>query len=349
MQVVELEIKPSGAARARVAAVIISAVVISGTLMFLLTGGGRVLFASKSTIYTYVPDAAGLVDNADVRLSGIPVGKVAKVQLSGYLDPQRIVKVEMRVNTEFLENIPSDSQTSIDADNLVGTQFVSIDEGKSKLPLQADGVLKSEPLKQAADRADLIKSLSDELAQVDDLLTQMSSPNTPVGALVNGEQEYDQLLKRISGFQASLHNFEGTDNRVGQVLFSDKLYNQVHGYVKQVDDTMASIERGEGAAGKLFASDEQYQEFIRQLRDLRGSLAKAKPYLNDDSQYRRIQQLLKQTDATIASMNAGEGAVGQLVVNAQLYESLNGSLRSLQALLLDFREHPQKYLRIDRH
>ena len=349
MQVVELEIRPSGAARARVAAVIISAVVISGTLMFLLTGGGRILFASKSTLYTYSPDAAGLVANADVRLSGIPIGKVSKVQLSGYLDPQRIVKVEMRVNSEFLQNIPSDSETSIDADSLVGTQYVSIDEGKSKLPVQADGVLKSEPLNQAADRADLIKSLSDELSQVDDLLTQMSSPDTPVGALVNGEQEYDQILKRLSGFQTSLHNFESMDNKVGQALFSDKLYNQVHGYLTRVDETMASIQRGEGAAGKLFSTDEQYNEFLRQLRDLRGSLAKAEPYLNDDSQYRRIQRLLKQTDATIASVNAGQGAVGQLIANAQLYESLNGSLRSLQALILDLEEHPQKYLRISTH
>ena len=343
---VELEIKPSGASRARVAAVIISAVVISGTLMFLLTGGGRILFASKSTLYTYSPDSAGLAENADVRLSGIPIGKVSKVQLSGYLDPQRIVRIEMRVNSEYLQNIPSDSQTSIDADNLVGTQFVSIDEGKSKLPVQADGVLKSEPLNQAADRADLIKSLSDELAQVDDLLTQMTSPETAVGALVNGEQEYDQILKRISGFQASLHNFESMDNKIGQALFSDKLYNQLHGSLKQIDDTMSAIQRGEGAAGKLFASDEQYEGFVRQLRDLRGSLAKTAPYLNDDTQYRRIQRLLKETDAAIASLNAGQGSVGQLIANAQLYESLNGSLRSLQALLLDFQEHPTKYLRI---
>ncbi|MDE3198212.1 MAG: MCE family protein [Acidobacteriota bacterium] len=346
---IELEIKPTGGAKARVASVIVSAVVISAALIYLLTGGGRVLFAVKSTLYTFVPDAAGLTRNSEVRLSGIPIGIVENVRLSGYLDPQRIVKVEMRVDTGYLRNIPSDSQANISADNLVGSQYVSIDEGTSKLPVQPDGILKSEPLKQAVDRADLIKGLSDELGQVDSLLTQMSSSDNPVGAIFNGEEEYDQLLTRLAGFQTALHNFESPESGVGQMLFSDRLYNDLHKYLTRIDDTMASIQRGEGAAGKLFVSDVQYNDFLRELRDLRVSLRRAQPYVNDDSQYRRIQRLLKQTDAAIAAFNAGGGTAGQLIANASLYESLNGSLRSLQELLLDFQEHPQKYLRIDTH
>ncbi len=55
--------------------------------------------------------------------------------------------------------------------------------------------------------------------------------------------------------------------------------------------------------------------------------------------------MLAQTDAMIASLNAGEGGVGQLLANPQLYESLVGSLQGIQDLLADLQQHPQKYLR----
>jgi phospholipid/cholesterol/gamma-HCH transport system substrate-binding protein len=349
---VELEIKPTAAAMTRVTVVILIAIAISLALVYLLTGGGRIIFASHSTIYTYLPDSSGLVADAEVRLSGIPIGSVKKIELSGLLDPQRAVRVEMLVDTSYLRSIPADSQTSITADNLVGDQFISIDEGKSPIPVNAEGTLASEPLKQAADRADLVLSLRDKLHQVDDMLTQMSSPSTPIGRFVNGTQEYDAFLARVRSFNNQLHSLEGADSQVGQALFSDALYNQVRKYVSQVDDTMSAIQRGEGASGQLFASDKQYMDFLRNLHDLRNSLAEANagrgqfgPLLHDEAGYRKIRQMLAQTDATIASLNAGEGGLGQLLANPKLYESLVGSLKGIQDLLADLQQHPQKYLR----
>ena len=350
---IELEIKPTGVAQARVVVIILIAVAIALTLVYLLTGGGRVIFASHSTLYTYVPDSAGLLNKAEVRLSGIPIGTVQNIEISGLLDPQRAVRVAMRVDTGYLRSIPADSQTSIAADNLVGDQFLSIDEGKSPIPVHADGTLAGEPVKQAADRADLILSLHDKLQQVDDLLTQMSSPDNAIGEFVNGSAEYDAFLTRIVVFDKSLRALASPDSNIGQALFSDTLFKKITGDVKQVDDTLSSIQRGEGIGGRLFASDQQYNDFVRNLRDLRNSLAEANagrgklgPLLHDDASYRNIERLLRQTDAMIASLNAGEGQMGQLLTNPQLYESLVGSLKGLQQMLADFQQNPQKYLHV---
>jgi hypothetical protein len=350
--VVALEIKPTTTANVRVAAVIFIAFAIAMTLVFLLTSGGRVLFASYSTLYTYVPDAAGLAGAAEVRLSGIPIGTVEKIEISDLVDPQRVVRVQMRVGTQYLRNIPADSQTIITEDNIAGGQFISIDEGKSPIPVHADGILASEPVTDAADRADLIRNLQDKFQQVNDLLTQMSSPNTVIGRLVNGSQEYDGLVAHIGAFERSLHTLEAPGNPVGTALFSDALYNDLRRYVTKVDDTLSSIQRGEGQSGRLFASDQQYADFVRELHDLRTALAEANagkgkfgPLLHDDASYRAIERTLAQTDAMIAALNAGDGEMGKLLTSAQLYESLSGSLQSMKNLLADFRKHPEKYLR----
>jgi len=38
--------------------------------------------------------------------------------------------------------------------------------------------------------------------------------------------------------------------------------------------------------------------------------------------------------------------MGSLLTSAQMYESLNGALRELASTVKEFREHPQRFLRI---
>ena len=342
---VELEIRPGAGGNSRVIAVICVAAAITATLIWLITGGGTSLFSPHTTLTTFVPDAAGLQQGSEVRLSGIPIGSVSDVGVSGSLDPQRIVRVDMKVDSRFLKNIPSDSQTTISADTLIGDQFVSIDEGKSPIPVSENATLASEPIKQAADRADLIKALQDELRQADDLIAQATSPNTAVGAFVLGSKEYDEVLMRVDAFQKAMHALVGPDSQLGPALFSNTLYVHIRDNVTSLDKTLAAVQRGEGAAGRLFASDRQYNDLLGQLRDFRKGLADVDRGMVDDAGYRRIRDTLAQTDSAIAAINAGEGAMGRLMRDRQLYESLNGSLKSMRILLEDFRLHPQKYLR----
>ena len=51
-------------------------------------------------------------------------------------------------------------------------------------------------------------------------------------------------------------------------------------------------------------------------------------------------------NGSIDKLNSGQGTLGQLLVNPQLYESLNGATRETQALVKDIRANPKKFLRI---
>ena len=95
-------------------------------LVWLLTGGGVGLFEKRTDLETYMADTTGLGAGAPVRLSGIQIGKVRRIRISGYLDGQRSVRVDIRVDTAFLPKIPSDSETSIAADTLIGDKFMNM-------------------------------------------------------------------------------------------------------------------------------------------------------------------------------------------------------------------------------
>ena len=326
----ELEIKPTASVRWRVASVILMAMAITGFLVFLLTAGGGDLLASKATLITYMPDSEGLAVNSPVRLSGIKIGVVRAVDLSTYLDPQRAVRVEMRIRSSFLAGIPADSQTAISADTLVGDKVLAIAEGKSPAPAADGGILPSEPLKQAADKADLIRAIGNDLRAVNKVLGDLSNPESPLGGLILGDAEYRRAMEKITDLNQAVHSFVGPDSAAGQMLFSSDLYDRVHGPLVQLDKQLDAIE-----ASKLISSAQQYDDLVAQIQKLRSALADVQ--LDRDSPaYARLGQLLKQADAAVSTLNLGR---------EQTYESLNGRLRELQALLHDIREQPRKLLR----
>jgi len=338
----ELEIKPTSTMRWRVLGIIAAAVAITMTLAYLLVGGGGDFFAPRTTLATYMPDATGLVPTSEVRLSGIRIGEVQAVDISGSLDPQRAVRIRLRVLTRYLKGIPSDSQTDISADTLVGSQFVDIAEGKSPIPIAEDGVLGSEPVQTAQDRANLIQSLQDRLKQVDAILVDLSSNDTGFGRLLHGETEYDSGVAKIAGFDSAIHTFLNPQSDFGKAFYSLENYNSAHNKVTAADQALMSIQNG-----RMFASDQPYNDAVAQLRDARASIARlsSSGLIRDDAAYDKIARLLAATDRTLASLNAGEGRAGDLLVNPQLYESLNGSLSKMENFLKDFRENPRKYLR----
>lgn len=342
----ELEIRPTAKMRLRVVLLISVGTVLSLTEMYLLFGGEANFFARRTTLTTYMADAAGVTTDSEVRVSGLRIGNVRRVELSGSLDPQKVVRVQMRVLTRYLKDIPSDSQTDVNADTVVSQKYVDIAEGKSALPIAENAVLQSKPIPLATDRADVIAAARDRLTQIDQIMAEMLSPDTRVGRFVASEDEYDKLVAGIGQFDATLHEFLSPQSPLGMIIFSPALYNGVRDFVRNLDNTLIPIQNGEGAAGHLYASDEQYNDFVRGLVDLRGDVTHAGAVLRSDDGYGNLLSLLQSANASLTAINEGEGGAGRLLTNAALYESLNGSLRSMEAMLRDLREHPKKYLRM---
>jgi hypothetical protein len=123
--------------------------------------------------------------------------------------------------------------------------------------------------------------------------------------------------------------------------------------VDKTDKQLESIQKGEGSVGRLFASDDQYNDLLKRLRDLHKSLTAINEgksgMLHDDAAYGKVRDLLASTDKSIAAFNAGEGKAAHLLHDDhKLYDSLNSTLVKAEALMKDIRTNPQKYLRYER-
>src|ERR1700749_351920 len=99
-------------------------------LVFLLTSA-KGIFRHYATLRTYMDDASGLSNGTAVRLNGITVGYLDKLQLTGSRNPKRTVEFDMKVQTSFLTQIPVDSHVGVAAANLLGDKFLNITKGVS--------------------------------------------------------------------------------------------------------------------------------------------------------------------------------------------------------------------------
>src|SRR5258708_38393378 len=111
------------------------AMIIAGTLIFLLTGKGN-LFQRTFEAVTFMDDSSGMSEGAPVRLNGIPAGSIDRLELSNSKDPQRVVRIVMTIPEDMRVQIPDDSTARISASNLLGDKFINITKGSSPNPVK---------------------------------------------------------------------------------------------------------------------------------------------------------------------------------------------------------------------
>ena len=95
-------------AKLRVGVLAAVAFVILAVLIFLLTGN-KSLFSKEVTVYTYLDDSAAITEGSAVRLSGILIGKIGSVGLSGENRPNHRIKLDLVIDQDKLGRIPADS------------------------------------------------------------------------------------------------------------------------------------------------------------------------------------------------------------------------------------------------
>jgi phospholipid/cholesterol/gamma-HCH transport system substrate-binding protein len=327
-------------AKVRTGTTAFAALLILGTLMFLLTGG--TLLEPKSTIYLYMPDASGLNQDSPVRVDGITVGKVETVSLSGSNIPDRVVKVTMTVERDHLAVIPDDSTAEASADTMLGDKFVDISGGKSTAHLRPGSELIYKASPDLMKRLD-VAQFQERIRTMDALLTELEQGRTPLGKFVQGDEMYRTILKRVADLNKGLRAAADAKSDLGNVLYTDELYRKAEALLRALDESIAKLQSGQGSMGQFLRDDAQYAQWRNSVQDLRKSLQgmRADSFFASDQQYaewnRTVQSLIGMVDGFAANPTLATSAT---------FDNLNGMAKELQSTVKEFRENPRKFLRL---
>ena len=121
-----------------VAIALIALVVVIGLL-----GRSRSLLSSKALLHTSFDNISGLVVGAPVRLAGVDIGIVQKIQFDP--DPKvKKVRVVLGVQSRYLDRVREDSIARLSSKGLLGDMIINITVGSPDFPqLQNGGVILS--------------------------------------------------------------------------------------------------------------------------------------------------------------------------------------------------------------
>ncbi|MCS7314731.1 MAG: MlaD family protein [Bryobacterales bacterium] len=343
-------------AQLRVGLMAIVAMTILAVLIFLMTGQ-KALFVREAIIYTYMDDSAALATGAPVRLNGILIGNVSRVELSGSLEPNRIVRVTMSVPRQRLNDIPVDSVAAISAENVLGTKYINIKMGTSPQRIRPGGELRSLDVREFEEVVqasyNVIASLNSILKRVDAVVSQIELGRGTIGKFLVDEELYRRVLATVNEAQKAVAQLSTGRGTLGRLLYDEQLHDRLNASLARLDAILEDVQQGQGTAGKLVRDPSLYHdaraaiaEVRRTIEELNAGRGTAGKLLTDDALYRRLDNLVARADDLMARLSTGQGTVGQFLVNPQLYESLNGMTGELRGLIKDIRAEPKKYLRI---
>jgi len=340
----------------RVGVLVVIAMAILVVLVFLITGS-KGLFLTNAVVYTYMDDSAALTEGSAVRLNGIIIGKVQRIELSGSTESNRIVRLVLEVQERRLPQIPADSLAAIGAENVLGTKYVNIKKGKAVETVKPGGEVKSLDTREFDEVVQsgyaLLTSLQGMLKRIDAIVGLVETGKGSIGKLLVDDELYNRVLAIEKDFQKVSGALASGQGTVGKLLYDDSLYQEIRAPVARLDSLLQDLQQGQGTAGKLLKDDALYAEIrgtVKEVRrlvdDINAGKGSAGKLLKSDELHQRISAAVARLDTMLERLNAGQGTLGQLLVNPQLFESLNGMTRETHELMKDFRANPKKFLRI---
>ncbi|MGH9898188.1 MAG: MlaD family protein [Pyrinomonadaceae bacterium] len=349
-------------------------------ILLLNASGNFSPFSSKLRLKTYLTNADGLQPGAEVRLAGVRVGKVGKVDLRPPSDNPADPKVEVVMEIDAVitgrpatERIRTDSVARLGSPNLIGGEKV-IDISSGSVLGRSVKDYDSLPSTETTPFSDLASSSTGLVEQLNKLSTQLTDISRKVnegqgslGRFVNDEAFYNNLNATIRNTQEVIDQIKSGNGSAGKLIRDPELYDNLNQSIKNLRSIVAGLEQGRGTAGKFVKDDALYndvrstiarlnqatdsiEKILGDVRSGRGTIGKL---LTDEELYNDTRSTIKKLDTTatrideiIGRAQRGEGTIGKLLTDDQLYNNINQFSAEGVKMLYDFRQNPKKYLTI---
>ena len=267
------------------------------------------LLGKSTKLYAVYDHVGGLQSGTAVSLNGFSVGTIDDIT---FLDETGKLMVSFTLITDL--PIPADSKAELYDTSVLGGKGLQIILGT--------------PGSAIAQSGDTLTSMV-KIGMTDRITELME----PLEAKVNSAiVETDLLMK-------NLNQLLDADS---QALLRETLNN--------FSETSASLKViSQNVSENLTANEKALGTILENTAELTSNLSSVTQTLNEADLKGLMADLNESISATkeiLAGINNGEGAVGQIFTNQELYVSLTSNLNQLEWLLQDLRLNPKRYLSV---
>jgi phospholipid/cholesterol/gamma-HCH transport system substrate-binding protein len=329
----------------KIGVVTIAAIAIACLLIFSLMGS-KGFFWQRYSLKTRFPDVAGLANGAPVRIAGVQVGSVKRIEFAGDQ-----VDVIFEVNKENRARITDRSTAVLGSVSLLGTSAVDITPSVQGTPLPDWGYV--QPARPKAQLSDVAEKANLSIEEINGLLHDVRRGKGTAGKFLTDDQLYAELQRFVGTAGQLTRELQQGRGTLGRLLKDPKAANTLEASLKNIDEMTRRINAGEGSIGKLL-KDEAFSRSLTSatanLKDLTDRLNRgdgtAGKLLTDATLFNRLNAVSERFDSLLTKLNDGQGTAGQLLKDKQLYENMNGAVGDFRALIEQIKKDPKKYLNV---
>ncbi|MBK7442488.1 MAG: MCE family protein [Bacteroidetes bacterium] len=279
------------------------------------------IFHKGTDYFVEYNSAGGLLVGDPIIIDGFTVGRVKAV---GLQEDQSGVNVVLN----FTENVklPADSEARIRG-NLMGEKYVEILMGHSTEVAAPDSNLKG------SIETDLANTISAEFKPISDkvksMLSQMDTAITVLRNIFTDEVQQD-LQKSMQSIKLTLESFNRSADRVNSIIINEE--GAIDSIINDVSDITAYVNE----------SENDIKSILSNLKSVTDSLNA----VEWQSLAKEFELAAQNINIISQKINAGEGSLGKLVNDEELYLELTRSLQTLDSAVAKFAEDPTIRLKL---
>ena len=282
---------------------------------------GKNIFTNSTYFYSIYEEVDGMEVSANVRINGFTVGKVTDVFFHPDNSGRIIVKYEMY--EEFV--IPKNSVANIYNADLMGTKAIQLQIGNSALYASSGDTLFSSIEGDLKDEVN--KQVLPLKNKAEDLISSIDSVMTVITTVLDKDA------------RASLTNSLLSLNRTFSTmeLAMVKLDSMIYYNDTRVTNILKNVE---SITSNLHNNNESLGNVIKNFESISDSLAKSQIR----STINNLDKSLNNFNDVITKINNGEGSIGLLINDKELYNNLSSASSQLDQLLIDMKKRPKRYV-----
>lgn len=268
-------------------------------------------------------NAGGVLKSTQVLINGFKIGQVEDVELLEAGDNGRIL-VTIMVDEKVLMPVGTIAQVSSD---LLGGKSISIKFGQSDVMLNKNdtllGVLDEGLTETLSKMVSPIKEKSEQvLATLDKVLVSMNNVFDSTGTA--------KLSKGVEDLSSTLNHVKNITGRLDNLTKSQE--SRIHDMFTHTESIMRNLRN----------NNELISHSIKNIKSITDSIAAA----DITSTVNNLNKSLAQMGTMLDKINRGEGSLGQLANNDELYKNLSSSSKELSMLLADMQKYPGRYFTV---
>lgn len=299
----------------RIGVLVASAIIIFFAGFYFLKGSD--IFSNDKDYYCYFNNAGGLLESSTIEIKGITVGKVSKMELAG----AKGVKVTLSVQSSL--GLPKGTVANLTSSGLLSGKVISLELGAGPGNEEPGAILPS------AKGGDVVDQVSGELTpRLEELKETIASFNVTL-ARVNSmltEENKAAIASSLQSLKTTTENFA----KISTTLTKES--EQMTGIIKNANSITTNLAKSNDSISRIIANTSRISS---QLAN-----APLQKTITD------LEKTATELQAIMKKINSGEGSLGLLVNDKELYKNLNGSLKSITNLTDDLKARPGRYINV---